>query len=463
MVRGLKSAGLLCAALCACLTLLAGLAGGSGAAIRHTPLGYDPATQSHPGACSQDTLNIAQAVADLNANGVLGHYASIVGVHATGSALVTQMRATLMVLHVASQTVTANHGCTTDGVIFPVGPRTLTRGETVAVAMPERVRAKLCPGPARDCRREVLKVHTVFPTNCWNLNQGTVGVVIYVHKPRHKTRARVRLARPSARLTTACGIGNGGSAEVTLSNGAGASAKAMFVVNGKTYGPLAAGHSLTVAVALSPSGYTLIRVSAAGELLVSQRLAADTCPAPAPTASAALSCSAGGVVVTLANAPGATADATFEVNGTSYGPLAPGASQTVTVPVTPGTTAVLTVTSAAQTLLNASYTSSCSAAPSASAVAACSTVDPQGGGTIAVTLTNGAEATLPASFTVTATGNTSSGYGPQSIGPLAPGASETILIPIDGSGNTSTVTVSSGGKQLLDQQVPGCRALILAE
>lgn len=61
-----------------------------------------------------------------------------------------------------------------------------------------------------------------------------------------------------------------------------------------------------------------------------------------------------------------------------------------------------------------------------------------------------------------ATGNTSGGYGPQSVGPLAPGASQTILIPIDGSGNTSTVTVSSDGKQLLDQQVPGCRASIQA-
>ena len=465
MIRSLKSAGMLCAALLACVALLAGLAGGASAAQRHTPTSYDPATQSHPGACSQDTLNVVRAVADLNANGVLGHYASIVGVHATGSALLTQMRQTLMVLPVAAQTVTANHGCTTDGVIFPVGSRTLTRGETVAVAVPRSVRAHMCAGAARDCRREVLKVHTVFPTNCWNLNQGTIGVVIYVHRPRPKTRAKVRLARPSAHVTTACGAGNAGTAKVTLSNAASASAKAMFLINGRSYGPVAAGHSLEVTVALNSSGYKLIRVSADGELLVSQRIAADACPAPAPTASAALSCSAGGVVVTLANAAGATADATFEVNGTSYGPLAPGSSQTVTVAATPGSTTTLTVSSGSQTLLNAAaYADTCAAAPSALAVAACvsSTFDSQGGGTIAVTLTNGADATLPASFTVAATGNTSSGYGPQSVGPLAPGASQTILIPIDGSGNTSTVTVSSGGKQLLDQQVPGCRASIQA-
>lgn len=62
---------------------------------------------------------------------------------------------------------------------------------------------------------------------------------------------------------------------------------------------------------------------------------------------------------------------------------------------------------------------------------------------------------------MTATGNTSSGYGPQAIGPqaigpLASGATQTVLIPIDGRGNTSTLTVSSGGVQLLSQAFPGC-------
>lgn len=467
MARGLKAAGPAFATLCACVALLAGLSAAAGAATPHTPLNYDPATQSHRGACSQDTLNVATAVGDLNANGVLGHYASIVGVHATGSALLTQMRATLMVLPVASQTVTANHGCTTDGVIFPAGPRTLTKGETVAVAVPAKLRAHMCSGPAPDCRREVLSVHTVFPTNCWNLNQGTIGVVIYVHKPRAKTRAQVRRARASAQVTTACGVGNAGTADVTLSNALGASARALFLVNGRRYGPLAAGHSLEIPVALRSAGYVSIRVSSDGELLVSQRVPANACPAPAPAptprpapaASAALVCGAGGVVVTLANAAGATAEASFDVNGTTYGPLAPGSSQVVTVATTPGSATTLTVSSGGQTLLNGtSYSDSCGAAPSALATAACasSALDISGGGAIQVTLSNGADASLPATFTVAATGNTSSGFGPQSVGPVAPGASETILIPIDLSGSSGTVTVSSGGKQLLDQPFTGC-------
>jgi hypothetical protein len=75
-----------------------------------------------------------------------------------------------------------------------------------------------------------------------------------------------------------------------------------------------------------------------------------------------------------------------------------------------------------------------------------------GGGVLVVQLSNGTDATLPASFTVSATGTTSLGYGPTTVGPLAPGGGETLLIPVDASGNTITFSVSSGGTQLAGGQ-----------
>lgn len=473
-LRLIKAVALACATFCACAAILLQASAGATAAIRHTPLSYDPATQSHPGACSQNTLNVAQAVNDLSANGILGQYAVLVGVHATGSALSAQMRKTLVVLRVAKSTVTANHGCTTDGMIFSVGPRTLTAGETVGVGLPGSIRSKLCTGSTAGCERKVLTEHTVFPTNCWNLDQGSVQVVVYLHrppvkpkpkpKPKHKptTKAKVKLARPSAQVASTCGVNGPGYATVTLSNGAAATAAAVFDVAGKSYGPVAAGKSLTVTVGLQSSGSTLLQVSSGGDVLVNQSVPSDPCPsapASAPSASAALSCTAGGVIVTLSNGAAATAAASFEVNGTTYGPLNPGGSETVTVPVGPGTTGKLTVTSGSSTLLNASYSNTCSAGPAAAFVGVfCGAGGEDGtaGGVLVVQLSNAADATLPASFTVTATGTTTAGYGPTTIGPLAAGASDTVLIPVDASGNTITATVSSGGTQLVSQTLSGC-------
>lgn len=445
--------------------MLLQLTAGATAAARHTLPPFDPATQSHPGACSQNTLDVPRAVGDLSANGILGQYAAMVGVHATGAQLRTQMQRTLVVLRVASATTTANHGCTTDGVIFPVGPRTLTRGETVGVALPAKLRATLCRGPGSGCLRKVLTEHTVFPTNCWNLDTGTIKVVVYVRRPHAKTRAKVLLSKPSAHVSATCGTGNSGTATVTLRDGSGASAAADFLVNGKHYGPVKPGHSLTVQLALG-TGNTAIRVRSGGELLVNQQLPADPCPAPAPpaksapSANAVLSCSAGGVVVTLSNAAGATADATFQVNGTSYGPLAPGVSRTVTIAVASGQSVSVTVTSGGTALLSgAAYANSCASAPSALADVRCTSPFSSGGGTLVVQLANGAGAALPATFSVTAAGNTTTGYGPTSIGPLAAGGTQTLDIPVDGSGTNVTVTIDSGGAQLVNETLPGCPSI----
>lgn len=498
-MRLIKAIALASAALCACAAVLLAASAGATAATKRPRLSYDPATQSHPGACSQNTLNVPHAVGDLSANGILGQYAVLVGVHATGSALRTEMSQTLVVLRVAGTAITVNHGCTTDGIIFPVGSRTLTAGETVGVGLPASIRAKLCNGPAVGCQRKVLTEHTVFPTNCWNLDQGSVPVVVYLHKPQAKpkpkpkptpppkTKAKSILLRPSASVTTACGVGNAGASTVTLKNGASATGPATFIVNGKTYGPLRPGKTQAVTVALQTGASTDIKVSSGGQVLVNQSDPADPCattppappapPAPtaapptptaAPSAKATSSCSTG-IVVTLANAASATASATFTLNGTSYGPLGPGATETVSIPVTPGTTQQVTVTSGGQTVLNAySYTNSCVAGPSALASAYCvpsngEPFDYPGTGTIALELSDGASAGAPASFTVTATGNTTSGFGPTTLGPVVIGATLTELIPIDASGNPITLTVSSGGTQLISEPFAGCAESVEAE
>ena len=488
-MRSIKAVALACATFCACAAILLQASVGATAAIKRTPLTYNPATQSHPGACSQDTLNVGQAVGDLSANGVLGQYAALVGVHATGSALTTDMKQTLTVLKVLKTTVTANHGCTTYGIIFPTGSRTLTAGETVGVALPASIRAKLCGASTAGCVRKVLTEHTVFPTNCWNLDQGNVKVAVYLHKPKLKpkptpkpkpkpkpkptTKAKVKLAQPSAHAASTCGVNNPGFETVTLNNGASATAAATFELNGKSYGPVAAGKSLTVTVGLA-SGNTALKVSSGGDVLLNQSVPADQCPAaptptptpstpaptaPAPTATAVLSCSAGGVIVTLSNGAAATAVASFDVNGTTYGPLNPGGTETVTVPVTPGASGKLTVTSGSSTLLNASYSNTCSAGPVAAFVGLfCGGGGDDGtaGGVLVVQLSNAADATLPASFTVTATGTTTAGYGPTTIGPLAAGASDTVLIPVDASGNPITASVTSAGMQPVSQTFSGC-------
>jgi hypothetical protein len=411
---------------------------------------FDPATQSHPGACSQSTLDVAQAVHDLSANGVLGEYAALVGVNATGQALVSQMGATLVVARVAQTTTTANHGCTTDGIIFPTGSRTLTAGETVAVPLPASLRGQLCTGLTSGCRLTVLTFHTVFPTNCWNLDQGTVRVSVYLHV---RVKPKPRIAKPSASFSTACGSSSAGTSTVTLANAPSASAPATFELAGKRYGPVAAGRSLHVTVALQTASAVEIKVTSGGETLVDGSVPADPCSSSTtttalPSASAQFSCLAGGVVVTLTDAASATAPATFTINGTSYGPLSPGATESVTVPVAKGASGSVTVQSGAATLLTTSaYTNSCTAGLNASALISCSLVGgtfDQGTSTIALTLSNGSPDPLPATFTVTVTGNTLTGYGPLSAGPIAPGASETLLIPADASGNPITVTATSG-------------------
>jgi len=339
---------------------------------------FNPAYQSSPGSCSQNTQSVAHAVGDIHANGVLRVYARATGVHASDSTLVAKMDKALLIGTVIRSTTTANHGCDGHGGVYPVGGRTLYTGETVAVKVPARFAGRGCAAGTTGCQGVVIVARVVLPTNCWNLNTGTIPVLVHVrpvhHKPKPKPKPKV--GKPAASAAFSC---SAGGVVVTVSNGASATAPATFEVNGVAYGPVAAGASQDVTVPVATGTTNYVTVVSGGRVLINDQAYANTCttaPTTVPSATAALSCSAGGVVVTLSNGVAATEPASFAVNGTAYGPVAPGASQTATVPVASGATANVTVTSGSQTLIdNQPYTNNCAPAtapaPSASSSLSC--------------------------------------------------------------------------------------------
>jgi hypothetical protein len=535
--RGQRLAGSVALAAFACAVLIfTQVSGAAGSAPTVRPAtvrvssaqlarSFSSATQSHPGACALDTDSVATGAGDWQRNGVLA--ASLAQAHVPGSG-VAAARRWLTVGRITQSTTTANHGCTGTGAVFPWGPRTLHRGETVVVKVPAALRGHVCSGPGGGCAAVTVTETVVFPTNCWNLNVGHAKVTIYVHP---------QVPRPAARSLLTC---RDKGVVVTLSNAAGASAGAVFEVNHKRYGPLRPGTRQRVTVPARRGRRVHVQVSAGDRVLI-DRAFTDTCPAgtsppvvttpqpvttttattpvttpvtttttapptststtttattpptptptptptpptpppaptppaptpPAPTpptptpptpptptadpaASASFSCtdgsaSYGGTVgVVLSNDATATADATFVVNGTSYGPVAPGASQTVTIPVALGDTTMVTVTSGGTTLLPAQpFTNTC-VDPSASSSLVCAAPGAGGGGTATLTLTNGAGALEDVTFTVAAKdGPTTLNPSPPAT-PVAPGASEnvTFTVPEDTLGLTLTVTAMAGG------------------
>lgn len=369
--------------------------------------GFNLQTQSHYGACSRETTNVKLAVHDYAANGVLADFAHLVGFHGSDGALAAKMRKYLVVAPVLSKVVTANHGCDDEGQWFPVGPRTLGKGELVGVKVPAKLRAHLCGRLHHSgCKRVVLSASLVFPITCWNPNMGNVKVVLYVHhkkkrKPKHHVKPKKEEAAPPPEE--------------------------------------------------KPAPPPVV-----------------TTPAPA-AAAAQRSCSEGdGVVVTLSNASTATAGASFTVNGVSYGPLAPGASQTVTIALNPGESTKLTVTSGSSTLINGqAFSDSCKAEPAATAsIVGCIplTDEETAGLEVEVTLSNGSHATLPASFSVewAPPHLHTSGAEPitKSYGPLAPGIAETPFVIDVGveeeevepfTLTSTTLTITSGGETILSK------------
>jgi hypothetical protein len=404
---------------------------------------FNPATQSHRGACAQATDNVSQAVGNWQANGVVGPFAGMLGLAPTAQ----DLNKWLVIGVVKSETVTANNGCDGFGSFFDVGGRTLFAGEHVGVKVPANLRKRVCAHPGGGCQPVTILASVVFPTNCWNLNTGAVLVTIYVH-PKPKPKPKPKIPKPSVTASFSCSIGG---VVLRLSNGSNATASASFTVNGIHYSALRPGHVRYLTIHVANGDTLTVTVSSGKQTLINRRNFTNSCvgpPVPQPSATATLDCSvapAGGVVVTLTNSPTATGPASFTVNGTAYGPIAPGANQHVTIPANTGAMVTVTVTSGGQTLVNKTITNNCTQ-PTATATIQC---DPEvGGGTLTVTLSNGSNAIAPASFTITATGGgTDSASGP--YGPVSPGASQPVVIPVNKVDQDVTVTVTSGGVTVL--------------
>jgi hypothetical protein len=383
---------------------------------------YDPATQSHPGACSLETERVATAVSDYERNGVLAGFAHLVGIHGSQKAIAKAMRRDLAVETVARTAVTENHGCGGEGDWFAVGPRTLVTGERVAVRLPAKVHDHLCTRGSSRCRRELLNLRVVFPTNCWNPNFGKVQVAVYVrqHKPKHKVKAAKESLQPTPPETA-------------------------------TPTP-----TTTPASPVTPAPVPAATVPA---------------PAPAPAASATLSCSTGGVLITISNGTSATQAASFTVDGVVHGPLAAGASETIAVPLNPGASAKIVVDSGAAVLLEETIVNTCAAAPHATLAVRCEIGAEgeevfDGEAEAVVTVEDESKATLPASFEVEwpgfAIGYTEDGEPireaqSHALGPLSPGTNETYVFYVEAYGEPQTIEVSSGGRVILEETVsPFC-------
>lgn len=332
--------------------------------------GFDPATQSHEGACARETVNVAQAVHDYAANGVLADFAQLLGIHGSAGSLGGKMRRQLVVARVRSRVVTANHGCDGQGHWFAVGPRTLYAGEQVGVSVPGKLRSRLCLGSHRGCKRLVLKESVVLPITCWNPNLGSVSVVLYVRvpKPKHTVKPAKEVAAPTptppaptppaptpvadpAAVAAQQQCSEGAAVVVTLSNGTSATAPASFVVNGVSHGPILAGASEKVTIApASPGSSVSVTVVSGSSTLIDAESFMNTCvPKPAAKATFVEACQQKQdydteYEVELTNEASATWPATFKLEWTGpeekletaeYGPLAPGKTEKVFIVVGP--------------------------------------------------------------------------------------------------------------------------------
>lgn len=115
----------------------------------------------------------------------------------------------------------------------------------------------------------------------------------------------------------------------------------------------------------------------------------------------------------------------------------------------------MTVTSGSSTLIDGeSFSCTCVAKPAASAVAKCTGVGLAF--TIEVTLSNGAEATAPASFDIEwATDEATPPTGSKEAGPIAPGGPNEVVDVAVESGAPTTVTATSAGQTFVFEKLFG--------
>jgi hypothetical protein len=153
--------------------------------------------QAHKGACARGGDNISVNVHDFAANGVVGQFGSAMGIKSFNGSVTKQMISQLVIGKVAVSVTTSNHGCDGSGGVFGAGGRALFKGEHVAVKVPASIGKSACAHPGeKGCVPKTITVSSGFPTSCWNLNTGTIRVVIWVHKKHKKHKAKKKAVPP---------------------------------------------------------------------------------------------------------------------------------------------------------------------------------------------------------------------------------------------------------------------------
>jgi hypothetical protein len=154
------------------------------------------AHQDHQGACARSTTSIREGVEDLTFNGVVGQFANAIGLQGFNGSFKFQMEHRLVIARVKKSVTAANHGCDGSGGVFGAGPRTLVKGEEVAAKLPPNLSAEeLCSGPNPNCEEVTFTVRAVFPASCWNLNEATIELVVFVHKHKKPKSKSVRVCK----------------------------------------------------------------------------------------------------------------------------------------------------------------------------------------------------------------------------------------------------------------------------
>lgn len=258
-------------------------------------------------ACARETSNVAQAVDDFSRDGALSEVAHLLGMSGSRRGLEAKLARSLVVGLVQRPALTSGHRCDRSGRLHSGGRSKLHAGEQVGLSLSEGLRRRVC-ATASGCEPIAVTAHVVFPIDGWDPNIGSVRVTVYV-----------RAAAPTERR------------------------------------PRVEPEPLDVPASPLPGVSPTAPPSLPEESTPVPPKEEESAPPPPlipdPSAKAGIQCESAAVAVVISNEPQASANASFLVNGTSYGPLAPGAKETVTFPLALGESLGLTVTSGSETLI----------------------------------------------------------------------------------------------------------------
>jgi hypothetical protein len=158
--------------------------------------------QDHTGACARSTTAVKKGVEDLKYNGVLGQFASEIGIHGFDGSLTKQTNEWLVIGKIAHAVNTHNTGCNGSGGTFGAGIRHLYKGEEVAVKVPAKYGKEACKHLSHKCKPVRIVVNVVFPVSCWNRNRKAKIVVIIGVRPKHHKHKHHKPKKPHKKHQT---------------------------------------------------------------------------------------------------------------------------------------------------------------------------------------------------------------------------------------------------------------------